>query len=66
MNNLDLVCKLPTHYHAGIILCVALFEAWLGKTDKVKASSIVDLLLRCALWPFKKIFHKGGDDEKHR
>lgn len=60
-NAIENVCQLPNYQHALIIFGVALFEAWLGKTNKVRASSIIDLLVRSVLWPFKKIFLSRGD-----
>ncbi len=38
------ICQLPHWEHFLIILVVALFEAWLGKTDKVKSGSIIELI----------------------
>lgn len=44
LHNFD-VCSLPGYQHFVVILAVALFEAWLGGTNKIRASSILDLLL---------------------
>lgn len=37
------VCSLSQWQHYSIILIVALIELWLGKTDKVKSNSILEL-----------------------
>lgn len=42
---IDRVCELPQHYHAGIILLVMLFEAWLGKTKRTQSASILELII---------------------
>lgn len=52
------VCALPKYQHFAVILMVALFEAflgWFGRTYKIKASSIIEILLQIMLWPIKKL-----------
>jgi hypothetical protein len=45
---IDNICHLPVYQHASIIfaaqLCFAILEAWLGKTNKVKAGSVLELV----------------------
>ena len=42
MNNCDLK-------HLGVLFAVMLIESWLGKTDKLKSGSIIELSARIIL-----------------
>ena len=50
----NVICQLPTHWHFAVILIVALIEAYLGKTERVRAGSILELIIRLMVSVFKK------------
>ena len=50
----NVICQLPTHWHFAVILIIALIEAWLGKTERVKSGSILELIIRLMISVFKK------------
>lgn len=44
-----------------ISLVGMLLEAWVGKTDKIKAGSILELLFNLVLGAVKKLINKKGE-----
>lgn len=54
----DLVCSLPHWEHYSIILIVAIVEMWLGKTDKLKSASIIELIINIIVSMMKRVFKK--------
>ncbi len=58
---IDNICKLPSYQHAAIIFGAQfawlLLEAWLGKTDKTKSGSTLELVYNT----FKAIFKRSQD-----
>lgn len=40
----DLICSLPQYQHFLIVIVVAVFECWLGKTPKLEAGSTLELI----------------------
>jgi hypothetical protein len=39
------MCEIPTIYHVILLLLYILLEAWLGKTKKIEANSILELIM---------------------
>ncbi len=61
-NPIDIICQLPKEDHLLLILSYSVLEAWLGKTEKMKSSSVLELIFNLLLAGVKRLFNKG---EKH-
>ena len=48
----ELVCGLPLGWKIGVMAVYPIFEWWLGRTKKVEACSLIDLILN--------LFRKGA------
>lgn len=53
------ICDIPDYYKAIAFFLYMVFEAWLGRTSKVKSGSGLELILRSA-WAF---FTTKGDKD---
>lgn len=60
---LNEICSLPQSYHAIIILIVMLFETWLGRTNKTKSGSLLELIFNLLLVLPKKLKKENKDDK---
>lgn len=40
-----MICELNNYQHVSVIILVAVIEYWLGKTNKTKSGSIIELVL---------------------
>ena len=51
---LDVICQLPSYWHFAAIISIALIEAWLGNTKRVKSGSILELIIRTIMYVLKR------------
>lgn len=52
-------CQPTDLKHAAILIAVMLVESWMGKTDKIKSGSILELVLNSVLSLGKSLIKKG-------
>lgn len=57
---MNTICELPNYQHFAIFLIVALVEMWLGRTQRTKSGSILELILNLII-SIPKLFFKRGE-----
>lgn len=45
------ICEMPVESQFGVILLILIVEMWLGRTNKVQAASILDLIRNMLIPP---------------
>lgn len=46
---MDYLCTMPKYQHFIIVVIISCIELWLGKTDKTKSGSIIELIFNSIL-----------------
>jgi hypothetical protein len=51
-------CDVPSLKHLAILIAIMAIESWMGKTDKIKSGSLLELGARLVLDLLKSIFKR--------